>query len=192
MKTEDTQYAGLPWLKNGRSREGCDCAGLAWLWLTEQAGLKMPPPRPDADVNAGDVLGDMKGFKVDLLQRGDVVFFRHKRSGKIRHVAIYLGDGKVLTTVAGAQSRIENGFALLKRVGFDPVGAVSPEDAEKLGRALADPELGWVAVIGLVISVALSLASYLLSSTATTSATAATTATVVSGKYTANSGGLAT
>lgn len=190
MRTEDQQYCGLPWLKNGRSREGCDCAGLAWLWLKEQAGLTAPAPRADAEVSAGEV--GLRIFKAGTLRRGDAVFFRHRPSKRIRHVAIYLGDGKVLTTLAGAGSRIENGWVLLRRLGFEPVGTIAAEDTDRLARALADPELGWTTVILLVLSFALSYAISYLSSSATTSASDATTATTVSGKYSANTGGLAT
>ncbi len=138
------------------------------------------------------MLGDLPGFKPGLLKRGDAVFFRHRPSQKIRHVAIYLGDGRLLTTVAGAGSRIENGWVLLRRLGFDPVATIVADDADRLARALADPELGWVTVALLALSFALSYAVSYLSSSATTSATDATTATTVSGKYSANTGGLAT
>ncbi len=191
MTEADRQYVGIPWKKHGHSREGCDCVGLTWLWLTEQASVQMPPPSPKMEARADELLKDHKLFKAEELKRGDAVFFKHKASGKIRHVAIYLGDGKLLTIVAGATSRIENGFTLLKRFGFMPVNAIPPGDSERLSKAFSDTRVGWVAVIGIVISLALSAVSYLMSSSTTAATTAAST-TKSSGKYSANTGGLAT
>lgn len=161
MKLEDKQYTGLPWKDGGRSRAGVDCVGLAWLWLKEQAGLTAPAPdsRPDAD--AEKVL--QLGFNEKALKRGTVVFFRVKENGKVRHVAIYLGEGKYLHIVRGAESRIDTGLKLLKRMGCEPVAAVSPDQSEKLCLALRDQNIGDPGTLILIaVAGVLAVASYFL------------------------------
>ncbi|MBC8096541.1 MAG: C40 family peptidase [Akkermansiaceae bacterium] len=161
MKPVDQTFVGIPWKDGGRTFVGCDCVGLAWLWLNQQMGVTTPPPETDAETDAETFLqGD---FNESALVRGDVVFFREERSKKVRHVAIYLGENKYLHIVKGTKSRIENGLTLLRRVGCTPVGSISPREADRLCSALRDRTLGEVAtIILLVLSVALTLASYLL------------------------------
>lgn len=155
----DQTFVGIPWKDGGRDFAGADCAGLAWLWLTQQAGFTGACPKSHLD---NDIASLLPGhFNAAELRRGDAVFF-NARGGKIQHVAIYLGHGKVLHILNGFKSRIENGFALLKRVGLEPVGALNVAESEKLAAALNHQQLGWSAVIGIIISLILSAISYAL------------------------------
>lgn len=159
MQSIDKTYVGLPWKAGGRTRDGLDCAGLARLWLTEQMGLQFNlPDSVTVDCDAEKLL--QPDYKHGELERGDVVFMRHDETGKVCHVAIYLGENKYLHILKGCESRIDTGLALLERLGFKIAGTVSGQDATRLCEALRDPNLGTAAtVILLIISVALSLAS---------------------------------
>ncbi|WP_160164510.1 phage tail protein [Pedosphaera parvula] len=164
MQLIDKTYCGLPWKDGGRSRSGLDCAGLAQLWLTEQMGLNftVPPtgPEPDAEKLFNPI------YKAGALERGDVVFFRVGKSGRVCHVATYLGDNRYLHILKGSVSRMETGTTLMERIGLKVAGAISARDAETLCLALRDKHLGdpidWVIVALLVISIALSAASAFL------------------------------
>jgi hypothetical protein len=162
MQPIDKGYCGIPWKDGGRTRAGVDCVGLVWLWLTEQEKITGPAPRTNAATDAADFL--QGGFNPEAVRRGDVVFFRETRSGRVRHVAIYLGEGRYLHIVNGAVSRIENGLKLLRRLGYVPAGSIPPTEAERLAAALSDEELGWAeTIVLLIVSLLLSVVSHLLS-----------------------------
>ena len=161
----DFIYTGLPWRAGGRTREGLDCAGLALLFLREEFGLDLAAP-DTTEAAKVDVEAALQGCHISVatdLKRGDLVFFRHRESGKIVHVAVCLGGAKILHIVHGFESRIDNGFKLTQRMGLTPCAAVSVEDAERLALALHDPALGDTStIVLLVISLLLSVASYAL------------------------------
>ena len=164
MLKSDQYYVGIPWKDGGRNIAGCDCVGLVCLFLSREFGFEAAVPGSDSPGVAEDVLRG-KVFDEAKLQRGDVVFFRDLK-GRLRHVAVWLGGGKLLHVAKGCDSRIENGLTLARRVGLKPGGALSPTEVETLARALADDNLGEpatiIAVIGLVLAIALSIAAQLL------------------------------
>lgn len=159
MNNED--YIGIPWKDGGRSRAGIDCAGLAWLWLRENAGLDAPAPESSvARLNATKA---PRWKMMGEWRRGDVVFFRYRPTCEIRHVAIFLGRNQFLHIIRGHESRIDNGLTLLERAKLDCVGAIGPDQAEALCAHLALPKVGDTEIIiGIVISVILSAISYAL------------------------------
>jgi cell wall-associated NlpC family hydrolase len=161
MNLSDERYVGVPWKDGGRNFVGADCVGLTCLFLEQEFGFSAPVP------SSGHRSEDLKTalekvqyrFKEDRLMRGDVIFFAHA-NGEIRHVAVWLGGGRLLHTFKGGPSRIENGFRLARRVGMTPVAAVDYHDAEFLARALANKKLADPATIGvLIVAVILSIAS---------------------------------
>ena len=160
LQRSDDSYVNIPWKDGGYDRVGADCRGLALLWLRENMGFTAPRPAPAQ--SAAEILGEAH-WKGAPLARGDVVFFAHFKSRQIRHCAIYLGDNRYLHAFKGCASRVVNGHLLLSRMGLVPGGVISPHEAERLCRALADPMLGgWVNIILLIVSVALSIVSYAL------------------------------
>jgi len=166
MKITDEKYVGVPWKDGGRNFAGCDCVGLTCLWLKNEFGFKAPVPSSEQRPADLKNLLAGHGFEEKKLARGDVVFFAHK-DGEIRHVAVWLGGGKLLHTFRGAPSRIENGFTLSRRVGMTPVASVNVREAEILAQALADKQLGdpttWILIgVSIFLSVASALISMLL------------------------------
>lgn len=161
MKDIDKSYCGIPWKDGGRTRSGSDCVGIVWLWLTEQAGFSMPCPSSTPNADAAELLTD--SFDEASLRRGHVIFFREQASGKVRHVAIYLGENKVLHILKGGTSRIENGFTLLRRCGCEPVDAIPADQIGRICAALADKDLGEAGTLTLIaLAIVLSLVSYAL------------------------------
>jgi len=161
----DFIYAGLPWRAGGRTREGLDCAGLALLFLREEFGLdlKAPDTTQPACIDVEAALQECKTPAGRDLKRGDLVFFRHKETGKVCHVAVVLEGAKLLHIVHGFESRIDNGYKLTERLKLRPAYAVSSEDAERLALVLHSPALGDAStIVLLVISIALSAISYAL------------------------------
>ena len=135
----DESFSGVPWKDGGRNFAGADCVGLTCLFLEQEFGFAAPVP--SSDQKSGELEALLAGFKFDetALQRGDVIFFRHnsgKNAGQIRHVAVWLGNGKLLHTFKGDVSRIENGFRLARRMKLEPFCAVPAAETEILARAL--------------------------------------------------------
>ncbi len=155
---QDDSYVGIPWKDGGYDRAGADCRGLALLWLRENLGFQQPLPTPTQSADA--ILAGAR-WKHAPLERGDVVFYAEAKSRQIRHCAIFLGDHRELHAFRGCASRIVNGNVLLSRMQLIPAGVISPREAERLCRALADPQIGLTTaqVILLVVSIALSIAA---------------------------------
>lgn len=158
-------YLNLPWRDGGMDRTGLDCRGLAWLWLKEH-GLIGPQPIIPKATDGGTVEGFLTDFLATPEQTiGDLFFFREKRTGRVNHVAIYVGDGKLLHTVKGSVSRMDNGTALIERLGWELAGVIPADQAQQIVAALRDPHLGvWETVVLLIVSIALSAASAFLQS----------------------------
>lgn len=166
IKPTTADYVGLPWKDQGTTREGLDCRGLAALWLRENRGFTATYPKTHAE---GDEVAEQavcdaiaKGGKREM-QAGDVVFFRERRTGKVRHVAIYLGAEGYLHILRGGTSRVDRSMALSARIGLDYCGHLGTSEAEALAMALSDRKLGgWEFVVLAFLSVALSAASAFL------------------------------
>ena len=158
----DEKYVGIPWKDGGRNFAGADCVGLTCLFLNLEYGFSGPVPASDTKSDSIDPLIAPFPFIESKLKRGDVVFFRD-RKGELRHVATWLGNGRLLHTFKGGPSRIENGFRLAKRIGMEPVAAVPAVEAEVLALALSSNKLGdpstWILLTIVIIA---SLASSFL------------------------------
>jgi gamma-D-glutamyl-L-lysine dipeptidyl-peptidase len=83
------QFLGLPYLWGGMSSYGYDCSGFSYS-MCKANGYCIPRDAHD-QANAGTA--------VDLtqLKPGDLLFFAYEEGkGKIHHVGIYYGDGKLM------------------------------------------------------------------------------------------------
>ena len=84
------EWLGVPYRYAGDSKSGTDCSGLTCMAFEKGAGIKLPrSSREQAEYG--------KRIKRSELRPGDLVFFVSKRGGsRINHVAIYLGDNKII------------------------------------------------------------------------------------------------
>ena len=69
----------------GLSKKGVDCSGLVYLTYRENLGIEIPRSTALQSKTGKEV-------KRSELRAGDLVFF--KTSYKVRHVGIYIEDGK--------------------------------------------------------------------------------------------------
>jgi len=162
----DESFVGVPFRKYGRTFQAADCVGIVWLYLRH--ALKSDIELPDRNLDTKPDQAELESLinKPTWNERGDVIFFRHKKTGKITHLAVALGNGRLLHSTGNA-SRIDDGPKLIERLGYKPVGAIASNDAARLQRAIQCAEIGdpvtWTVVMLLVISIALSAASYAMS-----------------------------
>lgn len=95
------------WGGAGRPRYGIDCSGLV-LQSLYRAGIDPQPISVDKHVRpayrTSVQLYKHPGFlHVPFAERrrGDLIFYRSNATGRVNHVGIYLGDGKILEAVSG-------------------------------------------------------------------------------------------
>ncbi len=79
------RWKGTKYHIGGLSRKGIDCSGLVYVTYREQLGIQLPRTTK-LQVKAG------RTIKRSELRPGDLVFF--KTGIKVRHVGIYIEDGK--------------------------------------------------------------------------------------------------
>lgn len=83
------QFLGLPYLWGGMSSFGYDCSGFSYS-MCKANGYIIPRDAHD-QAAAGDEV------PLDALQKGDLLFFAYEEGkGRIHHVGIYYGDGRLL------------------------------------------------------------------------------------------------
>lgn len=145
-KLEDVLFSaqslrGVPYLWGGMSSKGVDCSGLVRISFlmndillprnaSQQVscGKEIEVSRPDIK---GRTEGEVKsGYDrekaleaIRNLHRGDLVFFGNTETGRITHVGIYLGNGKMIhashlvrinSLVPGEEDYYENAHRIIR------------------------------------------------------------------------------
>lgn len=83
-------WIGVPYRYGGNDRRGVDCSGLVCNVFKKAADIKLPRVSTDQAKYCRQITRKKA-------QPGDLVFFTSKSGGnRINHVAIYLGEGKVV------------------------------------------------------------------------------------------------
>ena len=82
-------FIGVPYLWGGDSAdEGFDCSGFT-MAVYQYNGLMLPhSSREQSEMGTSVSKGS--------LEKGDLVFFRTNKSGKVSHVGIYIGSGRFI------------------------------------------------------------------------------------------------
>lgn len=121
------QYICVPFKSGGRDMHGADCWGLTRMALKHLTGKDLPS-YADAYDNALDVEQTsyviVKGAlaiaaPVDEPEIGDVCVMRSE--GRINHVALYIGNGRILHTdanVGACTPRIDEHYIKGRIVGW--------------------------------------------------------------------------
>lgn len=78
-------WNGVQYQMGGLSKQGVDCSGLVFITYRENFGIELPR-------TTELMLRTGKEIKRNELRAGDLVLF--KTSFKVRHVGIYIEDGK--------------------------------------------------------------------------------------------------
>jgi len=108
-------YIGIPFVPNGRSRNGLDCWGLVQLVYKEQLKIDLPGYEnifnQDSIENLRVVSEVMnkekeKWIKVDKPEEFDVLLIR-VRNRVVSHVGIYLNKNKMLHIMSKINSVVE-------------------------------------------------------------------------------------
>jgi len=105
-------YIGIPFKELGRDRRGLDCYGLVRLFYAEQFDTVLPilldnyaSTKDSKDVHEVVKCCIPEWSDVKIGSYGDVCLFNLK--GLPIHLGLYLGDGKFLHAIRGADSCIE-------------------------------------------------------------------------------------
>jgi probable lipoprotein NlpC len=80
------KYEKTPYRYGGITSSGLDCSGFVYLSFKDALGVSLPRSASGLHSWAEKISGDKA-------QPGDLLFFKTDNTGKISHVAIYLGDG---------------------------------------------------------------------------------------------------
>ena len=89
-------FTGVPYLWGGNSVKGFDCSGLVKLAYFMNGVIL--PRNSSQMVRLGidlDVSHVLKG-DFSTLREGDLLFFGNKETGRVSHVALYIGGGRIL------------------------------------------------------------------------------------------------
>jgi gamma-D-glutamyl-L-lysine dipeptidyl-peptidase len=87
--TDGKRFLNLPYLWGGMSSYGYDCSGFSYS-MCKANGYTIPRDAHD-QANAG------LEISVEEIKPGDLLFFAYEEGkGRIHHVGIYYGDGKLL------------------------------------------------------------------------------------------------
>ena len=119
---EALSYLGTPYLWGGSCVKGFDCSGLV-RQVYFMAGVLLPRNASE-QLLCGDRVDVSKVLSGNLenLEKGDLLFFGNPETGRVSHVAIYVGDGHIVhssmvvrdnSLIKGSEDYYENSWRLL-------------------------------------------------------------------------------
>ncbi|MDR0486963.1 MAG: C40 family peptidase [Treponema sp.] len=88
------KYEKTPYRYGGVSRSGLDCSGLIYLSFKDALGVSLP--RTTVDLYAWT-----EKIPYNMAEPGDLLFFKTDNTGKISHVALYVGDNRFIHSASG-------------------------------------------------------------------------------------------
>jgi probable lipoprotein NlpC len=83
------QYERTPYRYGGIDRSGLDCSGLVYVSFKDALGVS--PPRSTTGLYTW-----AENIPFEKAQAGDLLFFKTDNSGRISHVAIYIGNNRFI------------------------------------------------------------------------------------------------
>lgn len=99
---EAKKYLGTPYKLGAEGPDYFDCSGFT-QYVFDKFGYDLPRASY-SQATAGTYV------KMDALQKGDLVFFKNtwRNDGRVDHVAIYIGDGKIIHAITSPGVTISN------------------------------------------------------------------------------------
>lgn len=95
-------WIGVPYRYGGNTTGGVDCSGLVCMAFEKGASLKLPR-------SSREICEFSRPVSREKARAGDLVFFVSKRGGdRVNHVAIYLGDNKIVHSTTSKGVIISN------------------------------------------------------------------------------------
>lgn len=91
------QYLGVPYRYGGSSRNGIDCSGLICESFKDALGVTLPR-------SAAGLYSWTERVTIERAQPGDLLFFRTDNTGRITHVALYLGGRRFIHAASDGSS----------------------------------------------------------------------------------------
>jgi cell wall-associated NlpC family hydrolase len=104
IENKAKSFLGVPYVWGATGPSKFDCSGFT-QWVYRDAGINIPRVSKD-QARVGQFI------KYDKLQRGDMVFFdtKKKRTGRVSHVGIYLGDNNFIHASSAGKSVVIYNF----------------------------------------------------------------------------------
>ena len=96
------KYVGVPYVYGASGPRAFDCSGFT-SYVFKQMGVSLPRSA-SAQSQTGVHISKSN------LQAGDLVFFATGSSGRVSHVGIYMGDGKLIHAATGQGHVVINDF----------------------------------------------------------------------------------
>lgn len=94
LVAEARKWLGVPYRYGRDTKSGTDCSGMVSAVYRDVAGIKLPRSSAEQAQYCVDI-------SKSSLQPGDLVFFNSSsRGGRISHVGLYVGDGKMIHATA--------------------------------------------------------------------------------------------
>ena len=104
IELDAKKFLGVPYVWGATGPSKFDCSGFT-QWVYRDSGINIPRVSRD-QARVGEFV------EYDNLQRGDMVFFNttKKRTGKVTHVGIYLGNGDFIHASSAGKSVVIYNF----------------------------------------------------------------------------------
>ena len=83
------KYEGIPYRYGGMTVKGLDCSGFLCLVFKDALNVSLPR-------SASGLYSWAEKTTLEKVQAGDLLFFKTDLSGKVSHVALYLGDNRFI------------------------------------------------------------------------------------------------
>ena len=90
------KYENTPYRYGGVTRSGLDCSGFIFVSFKDALGVSLPR-------STSGIYSWAEKISRDQMQPGDLLFFKTDTTGKISHVALYLGDGRFIHSASVGQ-----------------------------------------------------------------------------------------